>query len=228
MMRRRAIALALLALVVPLPALALSGGEDATPFGPTDLSVAVSLDGCGTAADTIVCKLDATWNVVPGADRYTASVTRADGTVMDVGDVGAGSASFWVPYAGNGTYSVQVFAYGTPPDSDQPEVIAKDSSETGGGEPSESMSGPPDGEATMGSPTTGEEVDPGVVTEPEGPVEPAPEPEEPECEEPVEVPEPEEPRAADAAAAEALAAEESAAEAEAAQPAECPPPEPAP
>ena len=37
--------------------------------------------------------------------------------MVDFGDVGAGAASFWVPYVGNGTYTVSVSAYGTPPAS---------------------------------------------------------------------------------------------------------------
>ncbi|MGI9020319.1 MAG: hypothetical protein ACR2G3_06380 [Solirubrobacterales bacterium] len=126
----RALAYAVLALAVPLPALALSGG-DAAPEAPASLSVSASLDSCGTAADTIVCKIDAGWNEVAGADRYTASVTRADGSVVDFGAVGAGSSSFWVPYAGDGTYTVSVSAYGTPPGSDEREVVARDSAAAG-------------------------------------------------------------------------------------------------
>jgi hypothetical protein len=130
-----------------------------------------------------VCKINASWNQIPGANRYTASVTRADGSVVDFGAVGAGSASFWVPYVGNGTYTVSVSAYGTPPGADEPEVVARDSSAAGSGDDTDSGAPPesPGPDATGGA-TTGEE-----------PVEPAPtEPEVPTCEEPP-VPSPEVP-----------------------------------
>jgi hypothetical protein len=190
-MPRRAVLLALLALAVPLPALALTGGEDdAAPVAIVDLSVSASLDGCGTSASTIVCKIDASWNGVPGAERYTASVTRADGSVADYGDVGAGSASFWVPYVGNGTYSVQVSAYGTPPGSDEPEVIAKGTSGTDTGAGADAFGGgPPGGQTFSQDPTdAGQPGGTGEVEDPDQ-TPPGTDPEEPVCEEPVEPPE---------------------------------------
>jgi hypothetical protein len=125
---RRSLLYVLLALAVPLPALALAGGGAASP----SLAVGASLDSCGTAADRIVCKLDASWSDVPGATRYMARVTRPDGSVIDYGDVGAGGTSFWVPYVGNGTYTVTVAAYGTKRGSGEPELLAKSSSSAGG------------------------------------------------------------------------------------------------
>ena len=130
-MRGRTVLYVLLALAVPTGAFALTEGGATTAEAPS-LSVAASLDTCGTAADSIVCKIDASWNDVPGADRYTASVARADGSVVDYGDVGAGSTSFWVPYVGNGTYTVTVSAYGTAPVSGKPKVLAKASSDASG------------------------------------------------------------------------------------------------
>jgi hypothetical protein len=126
--RRRTLLYALLALAVPLPALALTGGGAGSP----GLAVGASLDSCGTAADQIVCKIDASWNSVPGATRYAARVTRPDGSVIDYGDVGAGGTSFWVPYVGNGTYTVTVAAYGSKRGSGEPELLAKSSSDAGG------------------------------------------------------------------------------------------------
>ena len=66
MIRGRTLVYVLLALAVPLPALALAGGGADSPR----LEVGASLDGCGTATDRIVCKIDASWNEVPGATRY--------------------------------------------------------------------------------------------------------------------------------------------------------------
>jgi hypothetical protein len=120
--RRRALLYAALALAVPLPALAITGAES----DAASLEVSAGLDNCGLVADQIVCKIDATWSEIPGADRYSASVTRADGSVVDYGDVGAGSASFWVPYVGNGTYTVEVSAWGTPPGEDKARVLTKE------------------------------------------------------------------------------------------------------
>lgn len=190
-MRRRTVFYALLAMAVPLPALALSGGDgsEVSDGSAATITVSASLDSCGTAASTIVCKIDATWNDVPGAERYAASVTRADGSVMDYGDVGAGSGSFWVPYVGNGTYTVTVSAYGTAPGQERARVIAKGSSGAGSGgrgvtEQFGTGHAAPDDGAPDGTPGGGDGEVP--VSEP-----PAEEPVDPSCEEPE--PDPEEP-----------------------------------
>jgi hypothetical protein len=195
--RRRILIYAFLALAVPLPALALTGrGGGEQPPPDVSLSVAASLDSCGTAADTIVCKIDVSWNAVPGANRYTASVTRADGSVVDFGDVGAGSASFWVPYVGNGTYTVSVSAYGTPPGEDKPEVLDRDTvdagSDEGAGAKDETAPDAP-GPAAIG----GDTVDADPVDEGPGPEPPATDPEKPNCDDPDEPTPPEEPPTAE-------------------------------
>ena len=109
--------LALLALAAPLPAFAISDQAlkpmSADP-GPAALSVSASLDSCGVLTDNVVCKLDVSFNPLPDADSYSATVTAADGSVTDLGDVGPGGASLWVPYVGAGTYSVKITAYGEP------------------------------------------------------------------------------------------------------------------
>jgi hypothetical protein len=224
-LRRRALIYAALALTIPLPALAVPGRGGPAPLPQQSLSVAVSLDSCGTAADSIVCKIDASWNQIAGADRYTASVTRADGSVVDFGDVGAGSASFWVPYVGNGTYSVSVSAYGTPPGEDEPEVIARDRSASP--EAEQETAGAPGPDAVGGPISSEEPVDPGT--------DPGTEPQEPACEEPE--PEPVEPPPAEAGdpaadeSAEALPEETAEAldlSAEVPESIECPAGEPAP
>jgi hypothetical protein len=129
MHRRRTLIYAALALAVPFPAFALSGGD--SPSASSTLSVGASLDECGIAASSVVCKIDASWNDVAGAERYTASVTSPDGAVTDYGDVTGTSTSVWVPYVGNGTYTVTVSAWGTPPGADKPEIIAKERAGTG-------------------------------------------------------------------------------------------------
>jgi len=191
-MRRRTLIYAALALMVPLPALAVPGRGGPAELPPQELIVTASLDTCGTAADSIVCKIDAAWNQIPGADRYTASVTRADGSVVDFGDVGAGSASFWVPYVGNGTYTVSVSAYGTPPGSEDDEVVARDSAAAGSQEGREEQTLETPGPDATGGPAADEDP-----ADPSG--EPEPEPEEPTCEEPEPEPEPEPPVADPAA-----------------------------
>jgi hypothetical protein len=123
--RRRAVLLAALALAVPLPALAASD-EAFSPVtsGPTELAVSTSLDSCGLVESEIVCRLSVSYNALLGASSYSASVTRADGSVVDYGTVAAEGTTLWVPYAGSGTYSVRVTAYGTAPEPDaKPEVI---------------------------------------------------------------------------------------------------------
>lgn len=129
MLRRRTFLYAALALAVPLPAFALSGGA---PSGSDSLTVSASLDGCGIASSNVVCKIDASWNEVAGAERYTASVASPDGAVSDYGDVTGTGTSIWVPYVGNGTYTVTVTAWGTPPGADNPVVVAKQRATTDG------------------------------------------------------------------------------------------------
>ena len=109
--------LTLLALAAVLPAFAISDRAletVSTDPGPTALSVSASLDSCGVLSDKVVCKLDVSFNPLPNADSYSASVTSADGSVTDYGTVGAGGTSIWVPYVGAGSYSVKITAYGAP------------------------------------------------------------------------------------------------------------------
>ena len=193
--RRRTILLALLALAIPLPALAFPGERDvAAPPAPATLAVSTALDSCGVADSQVVCKLDVGFNAIPGATSYTASVTRADGSVVDYGSVGAGGGSLWVPYTGSGTYSVRISAYGTPPEtesggnasgnelitSEATEADAVDASATGNSEPDENPGAGTGGEPT--EPNAAPVEDPGAEPNtPDGPsssCEPQPAPEE--------------------------------------------------
>ncbi len=109
--------LTLLALAAPLPAFAISeqAFEPLTATaGPAAISVSTSLDSCGILDDGVVCKLDVSFNSIPNADSYSATVTRADGSVIDYGTVAPGGTSLWVPYVGAGNYSVRITAYGEP------------------------------------------------------------------------------------------------------------------
>ena len=108
--------LTLLALAVP-PAYAISDeafNELTATAGPSAISVSTSLDSCGILDDGVVCKLDVSFNSIPNADTYSATVTRADGSVIDYGAVSPGGTSLWVPYVGAGNYSVKITAYGEP------------------------------------------------------------------------------------------------------------------
>ena len=210
MRRMRIIGLSLLALGVPAFAF---GGEQAPSGG--SLSVSASLGGCGLANAAIVCQIDASWSAFEGADYYTVSVTRADGSVVDVGQVAGTSRSIFVPYVGPGTYAVQVSAWGTPPGEDEPEVLAREKSLStdteaaeGGGD---DVGTDPAGIAPPGD---GRDTDE-VVEEPTGEDDPATEPpvvEPPVCEEeppeePVE-PDPDEAGEPAAEAVDPLAAED--------------------
>ena len=130
MHRVRIIGLALLALAVPQ----LAFGDQEPSTAPATLSVSASLDGCGLAEAAIVCQIDASWNALDGADYYTVSVTRPDGSVVDAGQGAGTSRSVFVPYVGAGTYSVQVAAWGTPPGEDEPEVLAREKAMSAGGD----------------------------------------------------------------------------------------------
>ena len=128
--KKRTLILALLALTVPLPALAISDQSVDADAGRAvaAISVSASLDTCGVLAVDIVCKINVSFSPVPGATSYSASVTAADGSVTDHGSVGAEAATLFVPYAGDGGYSVRIVAYGPPTDpteaDDQGEIIA--------------------------------------------------------------------------------------------------------
>lgn len=131
--------LTLLALAAPLPAFAISDQAfepvTATP-GPAAITVSTSLDSCGVLDDGVVCKIDVSFNAIPNADSYSATVTRADGSVIDYGGVGVGGTSLWVPYVGAGNYSVRITAYGEPDSPNDPDghgdVIATGYSRSGG------------------------------------------------------------------------------------------------
>lgn len=134
MIRKRVLGLALIALAVPFPALALEGGG-AEGSGSPGLSVSASLESCGLAETQIMCKINAGWNSLEGAETYSVSVTSPDGSVIDMGETSGQGSSVWVPYVGSGTYSVSVSAWGTPPgeeDDGTPEVIDRSTSMSGG------------------------------------------------------------------------------------------------
>ena len=128
--KKRTLILALLALAVPLPALAISDQSVDAEAGATvaTIPVSASLDTCGVLAVDIVCKINVSFPPVPGATSYSASVTAANGSVTDQGSVGAGAATLFDPYSGDGGYSVRIVAYGPPADpadaDDQGEIIA--------------------------------------------------------------------------------------------------------
>ena len=108
--------LTLLALAVP-PAYAISDeafNQLTATAEPTAISVSTTLDSCGILDNGVVCKLDVSFNTIPHADTYSATVTRADGSVIDYGAVSPGGTSLWVPYVGAGNYSVRITAYGEP------------------------------------------------------------------------------------------------------------------
>ena len=208
-MRNRIFGLALIALAVPFPALALEGDGEQT--GSPGLSVTASLDSCGLAGAQIMCKIDAGWNAIEGAETYSVSVASADGSVVDMGETTGQGTSVWVPYAGSGLYTVRVTAWGTPPgevDDGKPEVIARSSS-LQGGEVDGMAKTPPGGAA--GDPRSDEDAEPGVedpdVIDGEIPGEPRDET--PACEEPP-VEEPPLPDEAESASAEGEDPEESA------------------
>lgn len=171
--RRRALILAALALAVPLPALALTGGSG------SGLAVSASLNGCGVAGGSIVCGIDTSFSGVAEARYITASVTAPDGSVTDFGTVAhgsSGSATLWVPYTGNGTYTVSASAWGLD-DAGEPEVIETDEANAGGEGRIKELPGAAGGPREVpGEPVEGDE--PAA----EEPVPSAPEPELPPCE----------------------------------------------
>ena len=127
MIRRRHLLYVLAALAVPIPAFGIGVGSSAAQ----PLDVGVTLDQCGIASTTVVCKFDASYNSVAGARYYTASVTGPDGSVVDYGDVSSGGTSLWVPYVGDGTYTVTVSAWGDVSGQHKPKPLATGSASAG-------------------------------------------------------------------------------------------------
>ena len=218
MRRRRALIYATLALAVPLPALALTGGSESA------LSVSASLERCGVAGGGVVCEIGASYSGVEGAEYYTASVTAPDGTVTDYGEVGGaggGSASLWVPYVGSGTYSVTVSAWGYDKEGDAKVLEIEEADTEERSRQVKRANGSPVGEGEEYSPpSAGEEQAPEPGTGPE------PVPDEPACDR-ADVPPPHEPEATETSAegdAAAAATLEAAPTTEAAEP-PCPPTE---
>lgn len=151
MRRKRLLLLVALALAAPVPAFAVSLANDGSGAG--SLAAQASLDSCGLFENQIVCKIDASYNEVAGATSYTASVSGPNGAVSDYGSVGAGGTSLWVPYAGNGTYTVEIQAWGTPPSvHSKPPLVASD--KTGTGDNGDGAN-PADGGATGATGATG-------------------------------------------------------------------------
>ena len=190
--RLRTVMLTLLALLVPLPALALNG-DSSESRAPVGIAVSVGLGDCGLAEAQIVCGLDASWSAVEDANYYTVSVTRADGSVVDYGQSTGTAMSVWVPYVGAGSYSVQVSAWGTPSGEEKARVIARDRAfSTGDGdEAAMDTGGAEPGAAEGGHANAGEQpMGPGAPDdEAETPEEPPADPE-PVCEEPEPAPAP--------------------------------------
>lgn len=98
------IAVLLAAAAVAAPT--VSGG------GPGSISVAASLAGCDRSGGGITCQIGVSFSSLPGADHYTATVTRPDGSTQAFGHVGSGSATLPVTYTGNGHYVVTISAWG--------------------------------------------------------------------------------------------------------------------
>lgn len=121
--------LVLAALLVPIQAGALKGSDG--PAGGAALAVSATLDHCGVGESGIVCQLNVSWTGIEGAERYSAAVTLADGSVRDMGTIGSGPGggftTLWVPYAGDGTYSVTVTAWGSDPDGKEKKITDQDS-----------------------------------------------------------------------------------------------------
>lgn len=192
--------LAVLALVVPFQAIAGGGA------GGGGLTASASLGYCGVSETGISCRIDVSWSGVADAERYTATATLADGSVQDLGTVGigpgGGSTSVWVPYVGDGTYSIAVTAWGSDEGGDRKleegsvEVEAPKAAKPKPDE-NQDTEAPPD-DAQEGDGTDQPPADEGPTPEPDPAPEPepapAPEPEpepEPAPEEPAPAPEPE-------------------------------------
>jgi hypothetical protein len=115
--RALAVAIGAAALAVPLYAGTASGGA---------IAVDASLGACKPGGGGILCRIDASFSGVGGADYYTATVRGPDGAAQEFGEVPAGSASVWARYSRDGTYTITINAW------DQGRRVERGSSSAGG------------------------------------------------------------------------------------------------
>jgi hypothetical protein len=78
---------------------------------PTAIAVDASLGDCKPGGGGILCRIDASFSGVGGADYYTATVTGPDGAAQELGEIPAGSASVWARYSRDGTYTITISAW---------------------------------------------------------------------------------------------------------------------
>jgi hypothetical protein len=93
---------AIAAIAIAIPSGTASGGG---------VRVDASLGGCERSGGGTVCRIDASFTGVAGADYYTAAVTAPNGSRQDFGVVGAGATSVWARYGGNGVYTLTITAW---------------------------------------------------------------------------------------------------------------------
>ena len=110
-------------LLAALVVVAFAAPATASASAPA-LNVSVANGGCGPAGAPTGCRLDVTFNEVPGAASYTAAVTSPDGSIVNYGAIGAGSGSVLVPYVGNGRYTVTVSAWAASQRESIPQALA--------------------------------------------------------------------------------------------------------
>lgn len=106
-MRRRS--RALLATVAVLAALPGSASAAADEAVPVPMGVTATLDSC-SGHDT--CRIRVDFGAVQDAASYEAVIRGPDGTELVSAPAQAGTNSYAVPFRGNGTYSVQITAFG--------------------------------------------------------------------------------------------------------------------
>jgi hypothetical protein len=99
--------------VVALLAAAAVAAPSVLGGGPGSISVSASLAGCERSAGSINCQIAVSFSSLRGASHYTATVTRPDGSVQELGQVGPGAATLPVTYTHNGEYVVTISAWGS-------------------------------------------------------------------------------------------------------------------
>lgn len=87
----------MLALAAPLPAFAISELAPTSEGQVAQLSVTTSLESCGVLETALVCTLNVSFEALPAATGYSASVTRADGSVIDAGAISPAAARSTFP-----------------------------------------------------------------------------------------------------------------------------------
>lgn len=155
MSRARAILLvAVLAALAAVPLSAVAVGEESdtgAQTAPRHFAVTATLLGCGRGSGGVICQVAVGFRELDDASSYHVSAVAPDGTVSYLGSLESGGIVS-VPYSGDGSYGIEVQAFGPEPGGGE-RSLARAEADLGGrnGEASLAPTGESNGEQAEGT-----------------------------------------------------------------------------